>query len=49
VTASNVSRTIVEVEPDRWDDLLADVGFTDVYFQRAYIESALVLEPGAAA
>jgi serine/alanine adding enzyme len=39
----------VEVEPDRWDDLLAKVGCTDVYFQCAYVESALVLEPGAAA
>ncbi len=49
MTASEVSGTIVEVEPDRWDDLLAEVGCTDVYFQRAYIESALVLEPGTAA
>ena len=49
MSASNASETIVEVEPDHWDDLLADVGCTDAYFQRAYIESALVLEPGAAA
>jgi hypothetical protein len=49
VTASHASRTIVEVEPDRWDGLLADLGCTDVYFQRAYVESALVLEPGVAA
>ena len=48
MTASHASTTIVEVEPGRWDDLLARIGCTDVYFQRAYIESALVLEPGAA-
>ena len=49
MTAPHASGTIVEVEPDRWDDLLRDVGCTDVYFERAYVESALVLEPGAAA
>ena len=49
VTASHASTTIVEVEPGRWDDLLAKIGCTDAYFRRAYIESALVLEPGAAA
>jgi hypothetical protein len=49
MSAPHVSGAIVEVEPDRWDDLLAGVGCTDVYSERAYIESALVLEPGTPA
>ena len=49
MTASHASGTIVEVEPNRWDDLLANIGCPDGYFLRAYVESALVLEPGAAA
>jgi serine/alanine adding enzyme len=36
-----------EVAPDVWDGLLADVGVTDVYFRRAYLESAALIGQGA--
>jgi hypothetical protein len=38
---------LVEVAPEEWDDLLADLGLTDVYFRRAYLESAALLGQGA--
>ena len=37
---------LAEVEPAAWDDLLGELGCPDVYFQRAYLESACLLEPG---
>jgi len=40
---------LVEVAPERWDGLLADLGLTDVYFRRAYLESAALLGQGAPA
>ena len=37
-----------EVPPDEWDDLLRDLELTDVYFRRAYLESASLLGQGRA-
>jgi hypothetical protein len=36
----------VEVAPDAWDALLERVGLSDVYFRRAYLESASLLGQG---
>ncbi|TML23845.1 MAG: GNAT family N-acetyltransferase [Actinobacteria bacterium] len=38
--------TLVEVAPEAWDELLADLGLADVYFRRAYLESASLLGQG---
>ena len=38
---------LVEVAPTEWDGLLADLGIVDVYFRRAYLESARVLGQGS--
>ena len=38
---------LVEVARDEWDGLLADLGVTDVYFRRPYLESAALLGQGA--
>jgi hypothetical protein len=38
--------TQLEVEPGRWNGLLDELGLTDVYLRREYVESAAVLEPG---
>ena len=35
-----------EVPADEWDELLAGVGLGDVYFRRAYLESAAILGQG---
>ncbi len=35
-----------EVEPAAWDGVLAELGLGDAYLQRAYVESACVLDPG---
>jgi len=35
-----------EVAPDDWDDVLDRVGVSDVYFRRAYLESASLLGQG---
>jgi serine/alanine adding enzyme len=35
-----------EVPPNEWDDLLQELGMTDVYFRRAYLESASLLGQG---
>ncbi len=37
---------LAEVEPAEWDELLERLGCADVYLQRAYVESARLLEPG---
>ena len=37
---------IEEVAPERWDELLADLGVADVYLQRAYVEASCHLDPG---
>lgn len=38
---------LVEVAPERWDGLLTDLGLGDVYFRRAYLESARLLGQGS--
>lgn len=38
---------LVEVAPEEWDGLLADLGLGDVYFRRAYLESARLLGQGS--
>ncbi len=38
---------LVEVAPEEWDALLADLGVVDVYFRRAYLESARLLGQGS--
>jgi GNAT acetyltransferase-like protein len=40
---------LVEVEPDRWDELVRDLGVSDVYYARGYVESAAALTGGAPA
>ena len=35
-----------EVPPDEWDQLLLDLELTDVYFRRAYLDSAALLGQG---
>jgi serine/alanine adding enzyme len=37
---------LVEVEPDAWDGVLAELGLTDVYVRREYLESASLLGQG---
>jgi serine/alanine adding enzyme len=37
---------LVEVEPDAWDGVLAEVGLTDVYLRREYLQSASLLGQG---
>lgn len=37
---------LAEVAPDDWDDLLSSIGLQDVYFRRAYLESASLLGQG---
>lgn len=37
---------LVEVAPEEWDGLLSELGLTDVYFRRAYLESAALLGQG---
>jgi serine/alanine adding enzyme len=41
-----VTSELVEVAPGEWDGLLADMGVADVYFRRAYLESASLLGQG---
>lgn len=41
------SGDLVEVEPARWDALLARLGVTDVYYARGYVETAALLADGA--
>lgn len=38
---------LVAVAPAEWDGLLAELGLTDVYFRRAYLESAALLGQGS--
>ena len=38
--------TLREVPADEWDDLFRDLDLTDVYFRRAYLESAWLLGQG---
>ncbi|MDQ2984978.1 MAG: GNAT family N-acetyltransferase [Actinomycetota bacterium] len=38
--------SLVEVEAGDWDDLLERLGCADVYYLRAYLETACLLEPG---
>ena len=38
--------TVREVSPEAWDELLDGLGLTDVYFRRAYLESAELLGQG---
>jgi serine/alanine adding enzyme len=40
------SGALAEVEPGRWDDLVRRLGVTDVYYTRAYVESAAALAGG---
>jgi hypothetical protein len=37
----------VEVEPSRWDELLARLGVTDVYYTRGFVEASAPLAGGA--
>lgn len=37
---------LAEVDPDDWDDLLHRIGVHDVYYRRAYLESAELLGQG---
>ena len=37
---------MIEVEPDAWNGLLAELGLVDVYLTREYVEAACLLEPG---
>ena len=37
---------LVEVAPEDWDGLLSEAGVADVYFRRAYLESASLLGQG---
>ena len=39
-------REVLEVAPNEWDDLLDRIGVRDVYFRRAYLESAELLGQG---
>lgn len=37
---------LIEIPPHEWDDVLRGLGVTDVYFRRAYLESAELLGQG---
>ena len=37
---------MIEVEPEGWTGLLAELGLVDVYLTREYVEAACLLEPG---
>lgn len=39
----------LEVEPSRWDELLAVRGCTDVYYLRGYLDSVTAIQPGRSA
>jgi serine/alanine adding enzyme len=41
-----MSDELIEVAPEKWDELLAELGIVDVYFRRAYLESAALLGQG---
>jgi serine/alanine adding enzyme len=42
------ARELVEVEPTRWDALLRELGISDVYYSRGFVEASAPLTGGSA-